>query len=53
MMSASTPATLGQPVAKPPAPEPVKEKSNVLLYVAGGAVLLAIILVIVFFVMRH
>jgi hypothetical protein len=51
MMSASAPPTLGQPLAQPAAPEP-KAKSNLLLYVAGGCVLLAIILLVVFFAMR-
>ncbi len=52
MMSASAPATLGQPLAQSNAPEP-KAKANILLYIAGGAVLLAIILIIVFFALRH
>jgi hypothetical protein len=52
MMSAPTPATLGQAPAAGKGPQ-AQEKSNVLLYVAGGAVLLAIILIIVFFVLRH
>lgn len=52
MMSASAPPTLGQPVAKPAAaPEP-QAKSNLLLYVAGACVLVAIILIVVFLVMR-
>jgi hypothetical protein len=52
MMSASAPPMLGQPVAKPAAPEP-QVKSNVLLYIIGGAVLLAIILIVIFFMLRH
>ncbi len=52
MMSASAPATLGQPLRPSNPPEP-KAKSNILLYIAGGAVLLAILLIIVFFALRR
>jgi len=60
MMSASALPTLGQPPAQPmgqAAPQaplgPPKAKSMVPLYIVGGALLLAIILIVLFFLMRH
>jgi hypothetical protein len=56
MMSASAAPTLGQPPAKPAAPptvQPKAAKSAMPLYIVGGALLLAIVLVIVFFLLRH
>ena len=56
MMSASAAPTLGQPPTplNMPSNEPTtKSKSNLPLYVAGGAVLLAIILIAMFFALRH
>jgi len=54
MMSASAAPTLGQPPAggtAAPLPED-KPKSKLPLYIGGGAILLAIILIILFFALR-
>ena len=59
MMSVNATPTLGQPPAQPnaqPGAQPLappKAKSMVPLYIAGGAVLLAIILIIVFLMLRR
>ena len=56
MMSASSKPTLGQPplgsALANSEPEPSKPKSMLPLYIIGGALLLAIVLCILFFMLR-